>query len=353
MRAWELQRFGLEHLRLVERPVPEPGPGQVLVRVRAAALNSRDLQVIHDRYDPEQRLPVVPVSDGVGEIVALGDGVREHAVGDRVVGLFAQGWLAGERTWERWLTHLGGHLDGMLQEYVLLSAAGAVPVPSYLSDVEAAAATSAAATAWQALVELGRIAPGQTVLIQGTGGVAMFALQFARLAGARTIVTSSSDDKLERARKLGAEVGVNYRLHPDWHEVVLRLTGDAGVDHVVELAGDLERSIRCLKVGGLVSLVGYAGQLDLVSTPSPPLTYTASVITVLVRNARLQALSCAPRESWERMYNAMEAAELRPAIDRVFPFEQAIEALRHLSSGAHLGKVCIDLSDRGSAGSCT
>ncbi len=353
MRAWELQRFGLEHLRLVERPVPEPGPGQVLVRVRAVALNSRDLQVILDRYDPEQRLPIVPVSDGVGEIVALGEGVREHAVGDRVVGLFAQGWLAGERTSERWLTQLGGHLDGMLQEYVLLSAAGAVPVPAYLSDAEAAAATSAAATAWRALVELGRVEPGQTVLVQGTGGVATFALQFAGLAGARAIVTSSSDAKLERARELGAWAGVNYRLHPDWHEEVLRLTGGDGVHQVVDIAGDLERSIRCLRVGGLVSLVGYMGQLDLDSPDAQPMTYSASVIAVLVRNARLQALSCAPRESWQRMYRALEAAELRPVIDRVFPFEQADGALRHLRTGAHTGKVCIDVGGSSADESCT
>jgi NADPH:quinone reductase-like Zn-dependent oxidoreductase len=344
MRAWELPSFGLEQLRLVERPIPEPGPGEVLVRVSSAALNSRDLQVIEDQYDPAQRLPIVPVSDGVGEIVALGGGVVEREVGERVVGLFAQGWLAGERTWERWLTHLGGHLDGVLQEYVVLSAAGAVPVPGYLTDTEAAAATSAAATAWQALVELGRLVPGETVLVQGTGGVATFALQFARLAGARVIVTSSSDDKLERALALGASAAVNYRSQPEWHEEVLRLTGGEGVHHVVETAGDLERSIRCLRVGGLVSLVGYLGQLDLTSADAPPWTYTASVISVLVRNARLQALSCAPRESWERMYRAMERAELRPVVDRVFPFERSVDALRYLGSAAHVGKVCIDVS---------
>jgi NADPH:quinone reductase-like Zn-dependent oxidoreductase len=352
MRAWELQRFGLDHLRLVERPVPEPGPGEVLVRIRAAALNSRDLQVIHDRYDPEQRLPIVPVSDGAGEIVALGEGVRGAAVGDRVVGLFAQGWLAGERTWERWLTHLGGHLDGVLQEYVVLSATGAVPVPAYLTDAEAAAATSAAATAWQALIELGRVQPGQTVLVQGTGGVATFALQFAQLAGARVIVTSSSDEKLARARALGAWAGVNYRSHPEWHDEVLELTGGEGVDHVVETAADLERTIRSVRVGGLVSLVGYLDQLDLASVDAPPWTYTASVITVLMRNARLQALSCAPRESWERMYRGMERARLRPVIDRVFPFEQSVEALRHLQSAGHVGKVCIDVAGA-AGGGCT
>ena len=236
--------------------MPEPGPGQVLVRIRAAALNSRDLQVIADQYDPEQRLPLVPVSDGAGEIAALGDGVRGHAVGDRVVGLFAQGWLAGERTWERWLTHLGGHLDGVLQDYVLFSAEGAVPVPAYLTDAEAAAATSAAATAWRAVVELGRVEPGQTVLVQGTGGVAMFALQFALLAGARVVVTSSSDEKLRRAEELGAWATVNYRTTPDWEREVLRLTGGDGVDVVVETAADLERSISCTRVGGFVGAGG-------------------------------------------------------------------------------------------------
>lgn len=342
MRAWELPRFGLDELRLVERPVPEPGPGEVLVRVHAAALNSRDLQVIADSYDPNQRLPLVPVSDGAGTIAGLGPGVEGLAVGDRVVGLFAQGWLGGERTWERWLTHLGGHLDGMLQEYVVLSAGGAVPVPPYLSDVEAAAATSAAATAWHALVELGRVAPGQVVLVQGTGGVATFALQFATLAGARVVVTSSSERKLEAARRLGAWACVDRSAHPEWHEQVLALTGGEGVDHVVETAGDLDRAVSCLRVGGLVSLVGYTGQLDLDDPAAPPWTYTASVITVLVRNARLQALSCAPRDSWERMYRAMAAAELRPAIDRVFPFEESVEALRYLGTGSHVGKVCVE-----------
>lgn len=349
MRAWELRAFGLEELRLVERPVPEPGPGQVLVRVAAAALNSRDLQIVYGRYDPAQRLPIVPVSDGAGEIVAVGKGVRARSVGERVVGLFAQGWLAGERTPERWLTQLGGHLDGMLQEYVILSEAGAVPVPAYLKDVEAAAATSAAATAWHALVELARIRPGETVLIQGTGGVASFALQFAVLAGAQPIVTSSSAAKLAAALDLGAVAAVDYGAHPDWDDEVLRLTGGVGVDHVVETAGELERSTRCLRVGGLISLVGYTAQLTLDDPHARPPEYTASVITVLLRNARLQALSCAPRESWERMYRALDGARLRPVIDRVYPFEASTEAFRRLQSGDHRGKVCVDLGAPGNA----
>ena len=206
MRAWELRDFGWENLVLAERPVPEPGPGQVLVRVGGAALNSRDLQILHDQYYPDQRFPIVLGSDGAGEVVAVGEGVERPAVGDRVAGAFAQGWISGERTWERWLTHLGGQLDGVFADYVVFEADAAIPVPSYLSDVEAAAATSAAATAWRALVEVGHVRPGDTVLVQGTGGVALFALQFAQLAGARVIVTSSSDEKLARcprARRVG------------------------------------------------------------------------------------------------------------------------------------------------------
>jgi NADPH:quinone reductase-like Zn-dependent oxidoreductase len=344
MRAWELQDFGLEHLMLVERPVPEPAPGQVLVRVGAAALNSRDLQIVHDQYYPDQRLPIVLGSDGAGEVVALGEGVERFALGDRVAGAFAQGWVSGERTPERWLTHLGGHLDGVLQEYVLFDAEGAIAVPDYLTDAEAAAATSAAATAWRALVELGGVRPGDTVLVQGTGGVAIFALQFAVLAGARAIVTSSSDAKLARAQELGAWAGVNYKTHPDWQHEVLRLTGGAGVDHVVETAGDLARSIACLRVGGLISALGYVSQLDLDGGSPSDWTYTAPVIPALVQNMRLQALSCAPRESFERMYSAMAATELHPAIDRIFPLEATDEAFRYLLSGAHFGKVCIDVA---------
>jgi NADPH:quinone reductase-like Zn-dependent oxidoreductase len=340
--AWELQGFSLDELVLVERPVPEPGPREVLVRVLATALNSRDLQVIHDQYDPDQRLPLVPVSDGVGEIVAVGGDVGRVAVGDRVVGAFAQGWVAGERTWERWLTHLGGHRDGLLQEYALLDAEGAVPAPGYLSDTDAAAATSAAATAWQALVVQGGIRAGQTVLVQGTGGVALFALQFARLAGAEVIVTSGSDDKLERALALGARSGVNYRDEPDWDERVLELTQGVGVDHVIEMAGDLARSLSCLRIGGLISCVGYLGQLELDEPGAPDWSYRTGIIPVLVKNARLQGLSAAPRETYEEMYRGMEAAKLRPQVEHVFPFEQAVEALRYLKSGAHFGKVCVE-----------
>jgi NADPH:quinone reductase-like Zn-dependent oxidoreductase len=341
VRAWELRGFGWDQLVLADRPVPEPGPREVVVRVGGAALNSRDLQIIHDQYYPDQAFPIVLGSDGAGEVVAVGEDVERPAVGERVAGAFAQGWISGERTWDRWLTHLGGQIDGVFQEYVLLQADGAVPVPSHLTDVEAAAATSAAATAWRALVELGRIEPGQTVLVQGTGGVAVFALQFAHLAGARVVVTSSSDRKLERARELGAWATVNYRATPDWDEEVLRLTGGDGVDHVVETAGDLERSVRCLRIGGLISAVGYTGQLDLTPGAAPAWSYSTPIIPLLVRNVRLQALSCAPAETFGAMYRAMEATGLRPAVDRVFAFDELVDALRYLQAGEHVGKVGI------------
>jgi NADPH:quinone reductase-like Zn-dependent oxidoreductase len=347
MRAWELRDFGWENLVLTERPVPEPGPGQVLVRVGGAALNSRDLQILHDQYYPDQRFPIVLGSDGAGDVVAVGEGVERPAVGDRVAGAFAQGWISGERTWERWLTHLGGQLDGVFADYVVFEADAAIPVPPYLSDAEAAAATSAAATAWRALIEVGHVRPGDTVLVQGTGGVALFALQFAQLAGARVIVTSSSDEKLARTRGLGAWAGVNYRTHPEWHEEVLRLTDGVGVDHVVETAGDLARAVGCLRMGGLISMLGYVGQLRLAPGEVADWTLMTPIIPLLIRQARLQALSCAPAQSFAELFRAMEAVQLRPVVDRTFPFEELPAALRHLQAGRHVGKVGLEVASTG------
>lgn len=341
MRAWELRAFGLENLRLVERPMPEPGPGQVLLRVRAAAVNSRDLQVIANQYDPNQRLPIVPCSDGVGDVVALGSGVHRVEVGDRVVPAFAQRWVAGERTWPRWLSTVGGHYDGLLQEYCVLEAEGVCHAPLHLTDVEAAAFGAAAATAWEALIERGGLHAGQTVLVQGTGGVAMFALQFARLHGARVLVTSSSDEKIDRCRALGAAGGVNYRRDPDWHRAVLELTGGEGVDHVIETAGDLERAVASLRPGGLVSLIGYTSQIALDSGMPPDYRYSVGVLTMLLQHVRLQALTAAPRESMERMLRAVAHAGLRPVIGALHDFADAHAALGTVAAGHAFGKVCI------------
>jgi NADPH:quinone reductase-like Zn-dependent oxidoreductase len=341
--AWELATFGLENLKLVDRPLPSPGPGQVRLRMRAAALNSRDLQVIANRYDPNQRLPIVPACDGVGIVDAVGSSVTDVKPGDRVIPVFAQGWISGARTWARWSTHVGGHYDGTLQEYCVLEADGVCAAPAHLDDCEAAACGVAAATAWEALIERGGLRAGQTVLVQGTGGVAMFALQFARLHGARVIATSSSDAKLAKCRELGAERTVNYRSTPDWDRAVLELTGGAGVDHVVETAGDLERSVACLAVGGLVYLVGYSSQLG-GGGGQAPYTYSVGIFPILLKMARLQAITAAPRESYERMFAAIAANRLRPVIGRTYAFADAPDALRALAKGDAFGKICVTIS---------
>lgn len=344
VKAWELAQFGLENLKLVERPPAAPGPGRVRVRMRAAALNSRDLQVIANRYDPNQRLPVVPACDGVGIVDAVGDGVTRWRAGDRVIPAFAQRWVSGERTWTKWASHVGGHYDGTLQEYCVLEEDGLCAAPAHLDDVEAAACGVAAATAWEALIERGGLRAGQSVLVQGTGGVAMFALQFACLHGARVIVTSSSDAKLAKCRELGADATVNYRTTPDWDRAVNELTNGAGVDHVVETAGDLERSVGCLAVGGLVSLVGYSSQLAGGAGGSAPYAYSVGIFPMLLKLARLQALTAAPRESYDRMLAAIAANRLRPVVGATFAFADAPEALKALAKGDAFGKICVTVS---------
>lgn len=247
MNVYEIRgAFGLENLTRAERPDPTPGPSQVRVRVKATSLNSRDLMMVEGRYNPRQKLPLVPNSDGAGVVDAVGPGVTRVKPGDRVMTLFAQAWQAGEPTKAIVGTTLGGPLDGALADTVLLHEDGVVPTPAYLSDEEAATLPCAAVTAWSALVTQGGLKAGDTVLVQGTGGVSIFALQIARLFGARVIVTSSRDDKLERALKLGAQEGINYRTTPDWEKAVRTLTGGVGVDHVVEVggAGTFERSLR-------------------------------------------------------------------------------------------------------------
>jgi NADPH:quinone reductase-like Zn-dependent oxidoreductase len=341
MRAWEIKQFGLDNLRCVERPMPQVGPNDVRLRVRAAALNSRDLQVIANQYDPNQRLPIVPASDGVGEVVEVGSNVSRVRLGDRVLPIFAQRWIAGERTWDRWASHVGGHFDGMLQEYCVLPAEGLCHVPAHLTDLEAAASCAAAATAWQALIEQGKLHAGQTVLVQGTGGVSMFALQFAKMHGARVVATSSSDQKLARVRELGANDTINYRTTPNCEAAVLDATHGDGVDHIVDVVGDLERAVSCLRVGGLISLIGYLGQLATGSAAAPKYEYRAAMFPVLLRNVRMQGITTAPRESYERMLRAIEEAKMRPVIDSEFEFDAVPAALARLGGGNVFGKVCV------------
>lgn len=337
MRAYEIQdSFGLENLRMIDRPDPVPGPGQVLLRMRSASLNYRDLLMVRGHYNPRQPLPLVPCSDGVGVVTAVGEGVSRVAMGDRVISCFFQTWAGGSPTAEKLGGTLGGPLDGTLAEHVVLSQDGVVPVPEYLSDVEASCLPCAALTAWSALVEQGEVGADDTVLVQGTGGVSIFALQIARALGARVIVTSSSDVKLERAVELGAWKTINYVDDPSWAKTVRKLTGGTGVDQVVEVggAGTLGQSLRAVRVGGQVSVIGV---LSGVSSE-------VNIIPILMQNIRLQGILVGSREGFERMNQLLATHEIRPVVDRVFPFSQAADAFHYMASASHLGKICIDMS---------
>jgi len=335
MKVFEIRNaFGLENLVCSERPQPAPGPGQVLVRMRAAALNYRDLMTVRGHYNPRQPLPLVPCSDGVGEVTAIGDGVTRVKVGDRVATLFCQKWYGGEPDREKLRATLGGPLDGALAESMVLSEEGVVHVPEHLSDVEAATLPCAALTAWSALVTHGRVGAGATVLVQGTGGVALFALQFARLHGARVIVTSASDDKLAKVRELGSWAEINYRENPAWGKRARELSGGAGVDHIVEVggAGTLAQSLRAIRIGGQISLIGVlAGNVTELD-----------VIPILMQSVRVQGILVGSRDGFEAMNRAIAQHQLRPVIDRVFPFEQSPRAFASMAEGTHLGKICIE-----------
>lgn len=329
--------FGLENLKRDERESPRPGPGQVRLEMRAASLNYRDLLMVQGRYNPRQPLPLVPGSDGAGTVVEIGDGVQRVAVGDRVCPIFAQSWLAGEDPAPDALrSTLGGPLDGTLREQMVLDAEGVVRIPDHLTDEEAACLPCAATTAWNALVTHGGVTAGDTVLIQGTGGVSIAALQFARVLGARAIVTSSSDDKLERARALGAWQTVNYRRFVEWSIPVREFTDGRGVDLVVEVGGGrtLEQSIRSVRAGGRICMIGVVSgrTCDLDVTP------------VFMRQIRLQGILVGNRSQFESMLRAVAQHEIRPAVSRVFPLDQVSSAFEHLASGEHFGKVCVRLS---------
>ncbi len=333
MKVVELRAWGLENLVLAERPEPQPGARQVVVRVRAASLNYRDLLLIRGAYNPKQKLPVVPCSDGAGVVVAVGDGVTRVRPGDRVCPTFHQAWLAGEPSRERLRASLGGPLDGTLAEFMLLDEEGLVAIPGDLSDEQAATLPCAAVTAWNALVTEGGVVAGDTVLVQGTGGVSIFALQLGVLLGARVLVTSSSDAKLARAKELGAWELINYKEIPAWGVRARELTGGRGVDHVVEVggAGTFEQSLQALRPGGTLSLIGVlAGAALELRLPA-----------IQMRMLRVQGLLVGHRDSFEAMNRAIAHHGLRPVVDQVFPLAEARTAFEHLASGAHFGKVVV------------
>lgn len=333
MQVFEIRGgFGIDALLPAERPQPEPGPHEVLVRLKAASLNYRDLMVVKGQYNPKMPLPRIPLSDGVGEVVSVGAGVTRVKTSDRVAGIFMQTWLAGELTEKQSHSALGGAIDGMLTEFVALNEEGVVPIPAHLSYAEAATLPCAAVTAWHALFAAG-LKPGQSVLVLGTGGVSLFALQFAKAAGARVIATSSSDAKLDRAKQLGASDGINYKTVPDWDKRVRELTGGAGVDHVVEVggAGTLPQSMKAVRMGGRISLIGVlsgaAGQVN----PLP----------AVMKGICMQGIFVGSREMFEAMNRAIVLHQLRPVIDREFGFREVHDALRYMESGAHFGKIVI------------
>ena len=333
MKAWRfVKAFGLENIESVDVSVPEAGPGQAVVRVRACSLNYRDLVVSKGGYGRAVKVPLTPLSDGAGEVVAVGPGVTRIKPGDRVAGIFMQGWLDGPPDDAGAATALGGALDGMLAEMVCLDADGVVKFPGHLSYEEAATLPCAAVTAWHSLFESGGLKPGQTVLVQGTGGVSIFALQFAKMAGARVIATSSSDAKLERLRALGADCVVNCRSNPDWDRAARDFTGGVGVDHVIEVggAGTLPTSLKAVRRGGHIALIGVlsgAGECD------PRF--------IFLKQVKIQGIYVGSRCMFEEMNGAIAAAGMKPVIDRVFPFADVKEAFSYLESGAHFGKVCI------------
>jgi NADPH:quinone reductase-like Zn-dependent oxidoreductase len=334
MKAYQIvSADGIDALQLAERPTPDPGPGEILVRIRASALNYRDLMTVNDPVGRAIPYPRIPNSDGAGEVLAVGAGVTRFKPGDRVAGTFFQRWDDGPITPDAMASALGGAIDGVLAEEVVLAERGLVHVPAHLSFEEAATLPCAALTAWHALIEKGGLKAGQTVLLIGTGGVSIFALQFAVLHGARAIVISSSDAKLERARALGAWHGVNYRAHPDWERAVLDLTEGAGVDHVVEVggAGTLERSIAAVRIAGHIALIGVltGGQINPAS--------------IMRKSLNVDGIYVGSRSMFEAMNRAIAASGLRPVIDRQFGFEQAREAYHHMRSAAHFGKIVIAL----------
>lgn len=336
MRAFQISQFGLEHLREVELARPVPAAGEVLVRVHAVSLNYRDLMIVRGHYDPKLHFPRIPVSDGAGEVVETGAGVTRVRVGDRVTGVFLQRWADGAPSAEKSRGALGGDVDGMLAEYVALPETGVLPFPSHLSYEEAATLPCAALTAWNALMETAHIRPGSTVVIQGTGGVSIFALQLAKLAGARVLGTSSSDEKLARAGKQGLDAGHNYKKNPDWARWVKEQTGGEGADLVVEVggAGTFSESMKAVRVGGMIAQIGVLSGVEekLAITP------------ILMRQIRVAGIYVGSRAMMEAMNQAIAQHQLRPVIDTVFPFRQPQLAYRHLESGNHFGKIVLSTS---------
>jgi NADPH:quinone reductase-like Zn-dependent oxidoreductase len=335
MKVWQIQSFGIDQLVLAEVPRPRPGRGEVLIKVHAVSLNYRDLLMVRGHYNPKMPLPRIPCSDGAGEVVEVGEEVNDVAVGQRVAGIFMQHWLDGAPTAETSRGALGGDVDGMLAEYVVLQQSGVVPIPKHLSFAEAATLPCAGVTAWNALEHAAHVKAGDVVVIQGTGGVSIFALQFAKLAGATVIGTSSSDEKLARAKTLGLDAGLNYRQSPEWAKWVQQQTGNRGADLIVEVggAGTFSQSLQAVRFAGTVAQIGVLSQSE---QPLP-------IPLILHRQVRIQGVYVGSRAHFEAMNRAITANGTRPVVDRIYAFDEAREALKTMEKGSHFGKTVIQV----------
>ncbi|KKA09844.1 alcohol dehydrogenase [Pseudomonas ogarae] len=336
MKAWLLKDFGLDNLVQGETETPVPQAGELLVKVGAVSLNFRDKAIVDGIYEPHMvPKPLIPVSDAAGTVVAVGDGVSRFAIGDRVNSHLYSRWLDGMPGRDEPNYCFGSPLPGGLAEYMIIHEDSAVGAPDNMSDEEAATLPIAALTAWYALVDYGQIETGQTVLVQGSGGVSVFAAQIATALGAKVIVTSSRDDNLEAVKKLGAVAGVNYRTTPEWAEEVLKLTDGKGVDLLLDVAGGdgINQSIAATKVGGRIAQIGFlTGQAS-----------TLNLMPMIFRQTTIRGIAVAPRSSFDRMNEFLNEHKIRPVIDHVYPFDQAREAYEHLATGA-FGKVVIKIA---------
>jgi NADPH:quinone reductase-like Zn-dependent oxidoreductase len=339
MKAHVLEEsFGIENIFLRDRELQDPADHEIRIRMKAASLNFRDYLMVTGKYNPKLKLPMVPLSDGAGEVVATGKSVTRFKVGARVMPIFSQNWI-GRRPMSDDLrkSTLGGPLDGTACEIMHVPEWAAVSIPDHLSYTEAATLPCAALTAWSALAVMNRVNPGDYVVVLGTGGVSIFALQFAKLMGCKVIATSSSGAKLERAQALGADYVINYREKPDWSKEVRKITAMRGADHIIEVggAGTLEQSMRAVRMDGVISLIGI-----LAGSSS-----NLNLLPVLMQNVRMQGILVGGREAFEDMLRAIEASKLRPVIDKTFEFEQLPQAIADLAGARHFGKIAITVED--------
>lgn len=337
MKAWLLQDFGLDNLTLGDVPTPTPGKGELLVKVGAVSLNFRDKAIVDGIYEPHLvPKPLIPVSDAAGTVVAVGEGVTRFQVGARVNSHLYSRWIDGAPGPDEPAYCFGMPLPGGLAEYMIIHEDSAVRAPAGMSDEEASTLPIAALTAWYSLMDVGRLQPGQTVLVQGTGGVSIFAAQIAAAHGARVIATSSSDANLARIKGLGASDGINYRSHPEWEQEVLRLTGGKGVDVTIDVAGGdgLNKSVLATKAAGVIAQVGFlTGQVAQLQ-----------LMPVIFRQTTIRGIAVAPRAAFDRMNPFLQRHGIRPVIDRVYPFHQARQGFEHLARGP-FGKVVIKVGD--------